>query len=107
MNWCAALHLCTASGWRNRPDKGIGNMSKPRLRVALIGQGFMGRAHSNAYCQAPHFFDLPWEIERRVICGRNRESLQTMAATWGWSEVATDWRAVVERPDIDLVDVAV
>lgn len=67
----------------------------------------MGRAHSNAYCQAPHFFDLPWEIERRVICGRNRESLETMAGTWGWSEVATDWRAVVERPDIDLVDVAV
>src|ERR1035437_2272385 len=82
-------------------------MAKPTIRVALIGQGFMGRVHSNAYCQAPHFFDLPFNIERKVICGRNRESLQNMAATWGWSEIATDWRAVVERSDVDLVDVAV
>jgi predicted dehydrogenase len=82
-------------------------MAKPTVRVALIGQGFMGRAHSNAYCQAPHFFDLPCNLERTVICGRNRESLQKMAATWGWQEIATDWRAVVERPDIDMVDVAV
>jgi myo-inositol 2-dehydrogenase/D-chiro-inositol 1-dehydrogenase len=80
---------------------------KPSIRVALIGQGFMGRTHSNAYCQAPHFFDLPFQVERKVICGRNRDSLQQMAATWGWSEIATDWRTIVERPDIDLVDVAV
>jgi predicted dehydrogenase len=76
------------------------------LNVGLIGQGFMGRAHSNAYCQAPHFFDLPFELRRKVICGRNRDSLDKMAATWGWDETATDWRAVVHRPDIDLVDVA-
>ena len=67
----------------------------------------MGRAHSNAYCQAPHFFDLPYNVDCRVVCGRNRESLEKMAATWGWREIATDWRAVVERSDIDLVDVAV
>ena len=82
-------------------------MVKPTIRVALIGQGFMGRAHSNAYCQVPHFFDLPYNVERKVICGRNRESLEKMAAIWGWSETATDWRAVVERQNIDLVDVAV
>src|SRR5271165_5040276 len=81
-------------------------MAKPTIRVALIGQGFMGRAHSNAYCQAPHFFDLPCNIERKVICGRNSEALETMAATWGWQETAADWRAVVERSDVDLVDVA-
>jgi predicted dehydrogenase len=67
----------------------------------------MGRAHSNAYHQAPHFFDLPYELERTVLCGRNRESLSHMAATWGWSEIETDWRVVVSRPDIDLVDIAV
>ncbi|MEK7406324.1 MAG: Gfo/Idh/MocA family oxidoreductase [Acidobacteriota bacterium] len=81
-------------------------MSKPTIRIALVGQGFMGRAHSNAYCQAPHFFDLPFALERRVICGRNRESLERMAATWGWAETQTDWRAVVGRPDVDLVDIA-
>src|SRR5262245_38761167 len=66
----------------------------------------MGRAHSNAYRQVGHFFDLPYKIDTRVICGRNQESLDRMAATWGWGETTTDWRAVVERKDIDLVDVA-
>src|SRR5215471_11528684 len=76
------------------------------LNVALIGQGFMGRAHSNAYCQAPHFFDLPYGLTRKVICGRNSEALEKMASTWGWDEISTDWRAVVERKDIVVVDVA-
>ena len=76
------------------------------LNVALIGQGFMGRAHSNAYCQAPHFFDLPFTLRRKVICGRNQAELARMAATWGWDETAADWRAVVDRPGIDIVDVA-
>jgi predicted dehydrogenase len=73
----------------------------------MIGQGFMGRAHSNAFLQAGHFFDLPFELERRVICGRNAGNLAAMADTWGWSETSTDWRAVVSREDIDVVDVAV
>jgi predicted dehydrogenase len=76
------------------------------LNVALIGQGFMGRAHSNAYCQAPRFFPLPFELRRKVICGRNPAALADMAATWGWEEMETDWRAVVGRKDIDVVDVA-
>jgi predicted dehydrogenase len=67
----------------------------------------MGRVHSNAYRQAPHFFDLPFVLDCRVICGRNRESLEKMAGIWGWSGVETDWRAVVNRRDIDLVDIAV
>ena len=69
------------------------------LNVALIGQGFMGRAHSNAYCQVGHFFDLPFVLHRKAICGRNREALEKMAATWGWDETATDWRAVTFAPD--------
>jgi predicted dehydrogenase len=77
-----------------------------KLNVALIGQGFMGRAHSNAWRQAPHFFDLPFEPRLKVICGRNRAGLEKMAAVWGWEEIATDWQAVVARPDIDLVDIA-
>lgn len=82
-------------------------MARPTLRVALIGTGFMGKAHSNAYVQAPHFFDLPFEIERRVLCARDRARLDQLASVWGWEETATDWRAVVERGDIDAVDIAV
>lgn len=77
-----------------------------KLRVALLGAGFMGRAHSIAYRQAPFFFELPYELEMAVLCGRDRVKLESAAAQWGWREVATDWRAVVERSDIDLVDIA-
>ncbi|MCS7314635.1 MAG: Gfo/Idh/MocA family oxidoreductase, partial [Bryobacterales bacterium] len=81
-------------------------MSRRTLRIALLGQGFMGRAHSNAFAQVKHFFDVPFDLEMRLLCGRDRERLRSMAAAWGWRETSTDWRAVVERPDVDLVDVA-
>ena len=80
--------------------------SRKSLNVAMIGQGFMGRAHSNAFLQVGHFFDTPYELRRKVICGRNPETLKAMAARWGWEETATDWKEVVERKDIDVVDVA-
>jgi predicted dehydrogenase len=79
---------------------------KPELRIALLGQGFMGKAHSNAYAQVEHFYDTPYRVRRRLLCGRDRASLDAMAARWGWDEVATDWRAAIEHPDIDAVDVA-
>lgn len=79
---------------------------KPKLRVALLGAGFMGKAHSNAYRQAGFFLDLPCEIEQTVLCGRDAEKTAQQAAQWGWRESATDWRAVIGRPDIDLVDIA-
>lgn len=82
-------------------------MGKQKLRVALIGQGFMGRAHSNAWRQVGHFFDLPYEVETQVICGRNEDGLAKMASTWGWRETSADWRRVVDRPDVDVVDIAV
>ena len=73
----------------------------------MIGSGFMGDAHSNAFCQVSHFFDTPFEIRRKVICARDRGRLEGAASRWGWEEVETDWRAVVDRPDIQVVDVAV
>jgi predicted dehydrogenase len=76
------------------------------LRVALLGQGFMGKAHSNAYCQVGHFYDLPIRVRRRLLCGRDQASLAAMASRWGWEETATDWRAAIERGDIDAVDIA-
>lgn len=75
------------------------------FRVALLGQGFMGKAHSNAYCQAPHFFDLPFTVRRALLCGRDRSSLASMAQRWGWEETSTDWRTAIDRSDIDAIDI--
>ena len=77
-----------------------------KLNIAIIGQGFMGRAHSNAYHQVNHFFETGYELRLKVICGRNQAGLEKMAATWGWEEISTDWRSVIERKDIDVIDVA-
>ena len=76
------------------------------LRIALLGQGFMGKAHSNAYVQAGHFFDLPYRIRRRLLCGRDQTTLTAMAERWGWEETAIDWRAAIDRDDIDAVDIS-
>lgn len=71
----------------------------------MIGAGFMGRAHSNAFLQAGHFFDIPYELKLKVVCARNREATEHFAAKWGWEEAQTDWQSVVARKDIDLVDI--
>ena len=75
------------------------------LRVAMIGHGFMGAAHSQAWRTGPRFFDLPRPIEMAVVTGRDEESLRASAERFGWAETDTDWRRVVERDDIDLVDI--
>ena len=75
------------------------------LRVAMIGYGFMGAAHSQAWRTAPRVFDLPNDIEMAVIVGRNPEAVADAATKWGWQESATDWRDVVTRDDIDIVDI--
>ncbi|HYP72557.1 MAG TPA: Gfo/Idh/MocA family oxidoreductase [Microbacterium sp.] len=76
-----------------------------RLRVAMIGYGFMGAAHSVGWRQAPHVFDLPDEVEMAVIVGRKADAVAQAAAKWGWAESATDWREVIARDDIDIVDI--
>ena len=75
------------------------------LRVAMIGYGFMGAAHSVGWRQAPHVFDLPRPVEMTVVVGRNADAVASAAATWGWAESATDWRQVIARDDIDVVDI--
>jgi predicted dehydrogenase len=75
------------------------------LRVALIGHGFMGAAHSVGWRQAPAVFDLPDDVEMAVIVGRNGPAVTAAAAKWGWAEAATDWREVIARDDIDIVDI--
>lgn len=75
------------------------------LRVAMIGHGFMGAAHSQGWRVAPRFFDLPLEPEMAVVVGRSAAGVEASARKWGWTESATDWREVVARDDIDVVDI--
>lgn len=75
------------------------------LRVAMIGYGFMGAAHSVGWRQAPRMFALPGAVEMAVVVGRNAEAVADAAARWGWQESATDWREVIARDDIDIVDI--
>ena len=77
----------------------------PKLNLAMIGCGFMGRAHSNAFRQAGCFFDIPYELRLRVVCGRKPEAVENFARRWGWEEAQTDWQSVVTRKDVDAVDI--
>jgi predicted dehydrogenase len=75
------------------------------LRVGMIGHRFMGRAHSNAWRQAPRFFKLKANVEMHTICGRDAAAVQAARAQLGWQHAATDWREIVESPLIDVVDI--
>ena len=75
------------------------------LNVAMIGYQFMGRAHANAWRQVGRFFDLPVEANMKVVCGRDEVGASEATRKLGFDEHATDWRAVVARPDIDIVDI--
>jgi len=79
---------------------------KKRLNIGLVGYGFMGRTHSNAFLQAPRFFDVSYEPVLKAVCARNADRVRAFAANWGYESVETDWRALVARKDIDLVDIA-
>ena len=76
------------------------------LNVALIGYAFMGRAHSNAYRQVGRFFTPKYLPRMKVLCGRTPAGVTAAAEQLGWEETATDWRDVVRRKDIDIVDIA-
>lgn len=76
--------------------------------MALIGCGFMGKAHSNAWRQATHFFPLDADIDLHTICGCRGEAetvVPTAMAKWGWRNGSTHWRDVVKNPEIDVVDI--
>jgi len=77
------------------------------LNVAIIGTKFMGKAHSNAWLNAPRFFDMGIKPVLKVACGRDEADLNAFAANWGWEETETDWRRVLERDDVDIVDISV
>ena len=81
-------------------------MAKKPLNIGLVGYGFMGRAHSNAFRQAANFFDLPFTPVLKALCARTGDRAQAFASRWGYESVESDWRALVDRKDIDLIDIA-
>jgi len=80
-------------------------MDKKPLRVGLVGYKFMGKAHSNGYARIPMFFKTDRPIERAVLCGRDKDWVAEAAADFGWNETETDWRKVVARDDLDIIDI--
>lgn len=80
-------------------------MGGSSLGVGMIGYSFMGAVHSHAWRTVGRVFDLGVDVDMRVICGRNEEAVTAAAAKYGWQSAETDWRAVIARDDIDIVDV--
>ncbi len=79
-------------------------MSKP-LNIALIGSGFMGRAHSNAWLGAPRFFELPRHVVLHTVCALDIAAKPQFAKQWGWAHATTNFKEVVANPEIDLIDI--
>jgi predicted dehydrogenase len=77
-----------------------------KLNIGMVGCGFMGRTHSNAFRSVTNFFDLPFKPVLKTICARSVDRAKSFAATWGYDSVETDWRKLVESPDIDAIDIA-
>jgi len=75
------------------------------LNIGIIGYGFMGRTHSNAYCKVNHFFDLAHRPVLKAACARNQGKLQDFAQRWGWESTEPDWRDLVAREDVDVIDI--
>jgi len=76
------------------------------LNVGMIGYGFMGRAHSNAFRKVGNFFPLGHKVVLKAACGRDGAKTQAFAETWGYESVETDWKRLIDRADIDVVDIA-
>lgn len=75
------------------------------LRVGMVGYGFMGRTHSNAYKRLNDFFPVEHRPVLKAVCARNAEKAKAFADNWGYERIETDWRKLCEAPDIDLIDI--
>jgi predicted dehydrogenase len=80
-------------------------MSSKPLNIGMIGYGFMGRAHSNAYAKVNYFFDLPYRPVLKAVCARSADKAQEFANKWGYESVETDWKKLIARKDIDAIDI--
>src|SRR6188474_1538450 len=80
-------------------------MATKPLNIGMIGYGFMGRAHSNGYARVNNFFDLEYRPVLKAACARDKAKIQAFADQWGYESVETDWRKMIERKDIDAIDI--
>ncbi len=85
-------------GW---PD-----MAKKKLNIGMVGYGFMGRTHSNAFKQVPQFFDVGYTPVLKTTCARDGAKAKAFAEQWGYESSTTDWRKLVDDKSIDLIDIA-
>jgi predicted dehydrogenase len=76
------------------------------LNIGLVGYGFMGRAHSNAFRKVSNFFDLEYQPVLKAVCGRDDANVKAFANRWGYQSCEADWRKLIARKDIDLIDIA-
>jgi predicted dehydrogenase len=81
--------------------------AKKPLNIGMIGYGFMGRAHSNAWRKVGNFFDLEYQPVLKAVAARNKAKAEDFARRWGYESVVTDWKQLIARDDIDAVDICV
>ena len=79
--------------------------TKTPLRIGIVGYGFMGRTHTNGYKRANDFFELEHRPVLQAACGRDVAKTKAFADQWGWQSIESDWRRLVERDDIDAIDI--
>jgi predicted dehydrogenase len=79
---------------------------KKKLNIGLIGYGFMGRAHSNAFAKVNHFFDLDHQVVLKAVCARDASKVKAFAERWGYESAESDWKKLIKRDDIDVIDIA-
>jgi len=75
------------------------------IGIGMIGYKFMGKAHTNAFRQVGYFFDPPLKPRLRTVCGRDRAKVERFAQRWGWEKAVTDWRQVIDDPEVKIVDI--
>jgi predicted dehydrogenase len=80
--------------------------SKKALNVGVVGYGFMGRTHANAFRQVNQYFDVAYRPQLKAVCGRTEAGVKAFADQWGYQSFETDWRKLVARSDIDVIDIA-
>src|SRR5260370_35414218 len=78
--------------------------AKQALNIGIVGYGFMGRTHSNAYKRVNDFFDLEYRPVLKAVCGRTAEGAKAFAEKWQYESFGTDWRKLIGRRDIDAID---
>jgi predicted dehydrogenase len=81
-------------------------MAAKKANIGLVGQKFMGKAHSNAYAKVAKFFEPPVVPVMKAVCGRHEAELAEFATRFGWEGYETDWKKLVARPDIDVIDIS-